>query len=85
MPSLLNRPQGDIGLLAHWKRAGPEEEIAEDGAEAYDGTLDGGLAWEPSAGKRSRALRFDGGDDHVSTDSVLYPSTRDPGRRSGKR
>jgi hypothetical protein len=68
-------PQAEFGLLAHWKLNETQGEVAQDSAEIYNGTLQGGPAWKPTEGKIGGALRCDGVDDYLSTDFVLFPST----------
>jgi hypothetical protein len=62
------------GLLGYWKLDEMEGNIAHDSAGSNNGTLHGGLQWQPSGGKVKGALQFDGENDYVSTEYAFNPN-----------
>lgn len=62
-----------VGLIAYWKLDETEDSIAHDSAGAYDATLNGETAWQPTGGKVNGALLLDGIDDYVNAGFVLDP------------
>jgi hypothetical protein len=63
-----------VGVIAYWKLDEVEGNSAADSAAHHDGILHGNALWQPSGGKKTGALAFDGIDAQVSTDFVLNPS-----------
>jgi L-ascorbate metabolism protein UlaG (beta-lactamase superfamily) len=61
-------------LIAHWALDEAEGNIAQDIAGDNHGTLSGGPAWQPAAGKIAGAIELDGIDDYISTNFVLDPA-----------
>jgi len=65
-----------VSLLAYWKLDETEGFIAHDSVGDCNGTLIGGLVWQPTDGMVAGALQFDGIDDYVSTPFVLSPGDK---------
>ena len=63
----------EFSLLAHWKLDEIEGSIAYNSAGENNSTLNGEPVWQPTGGKVSGALEFDGIDDYISTGFVLNP------------
>jgi len=61
-------------LAAWWKLDEKAGSIAYDSAGNKRGVLHGDPNWQPTGGKLSGALEFDGVDDYVTTDFVLNPA-----------
>jgi len=61
-------------LIAHWELDETEGDIAHESAGDNDGTCQGEPLWQPTTGKVSGALQFDGVEDYVSTPFVLNPA-----------
>ncbi|MHC4555950.1 MAG: alpha-2-macroglobulin family protein [Planctomycetota bacterium] len=63
-------------LVGHWKLDDISGNIAVDSSgQGRDGTLHGEPTWQPSGGRISGALEFDGINDYVTTDFVLDPGS----------
>ena len=61
-------------ILAHWALDETQGVVAHDSIGLNNGILHGEPVWQPSGGKFSGALEFDGIDDYVETDFVLNPA-----------
>ena len=64
----------DYRLVGHWALDEEQGSIAYDSAGRYDADLHGAPLWQPSGGKVTGALQFDGIDDYVSTPFILNPA-----------
>jgi hypothetical protein len=64
----------EVDLFAHWTLDETAGTIAHDSAGNNDGTLQNSPTWQPTNGKLSGALQFDGIDDYISTPFVLNPA-----------
>jgi subtilisin family serine protease len=58
------------GLVAHWKFDETQGEIAQEGINRRDGSLQGGPSWRPTEGKVGGALALDGVDDYLKAEYV---------------
>ncbi|HNS20033.1 MAG TPA: S8 family serine peptidase [Sedimentisphaerales bacterium] len=63
----------ELGLIAHWKLDESEGDIAHDGINHRDGTLHGGVTWQPTGGMVGGALQLGGVDAYASTPFILNP------------
>jgi N-acetylneuraminic acid mutarotase len=63
----------DFRLIARWTLDETEGTVTHDSVGENDGTLNGSPVWQATSGKIDGALRFDGIDDYVHTDSPLGP------------